>query len=32
MLEMPQINCEINVMLTWPANCVICDTEQQLLE
>ena len=22
-LEMPLINCEINIILTWPANCVI---------
>ena len=22
-LEMPLINCEINLILTWPANCVI---------
>ena len=22
-LEMPQINCEINCILTWPANCFI---------
>ena len=23
---MPLINCEINLMLTWPANCVIVST------
>ena len=22
-LEMPLINCEINLVLTWPGNCVI---------
>ena len=26
MLEMPLINCEINLILTWPANCVIVST------
>ena len=25
-LEMPPINCAINLMLTWPANCVITDS------
>ena len=24
--EMPLINCEINLILTWPANCVIVST------
>ena len=23
---MPLINCEINLILTWPANCVIVST------
>ena len=23
-LDMPLINCEINLTLTWPENCVIC--------
>ena len=25
-LEMPLINCEINIILTWPKNCVIVST------
>ena len=25
-LEMPLINCEINLILTWSANCVIVST------
>ena len=25
-LEMPLINCEINLMLTWPSTCVIVST------
>ena len=24
-LEIPLINCEINLILTWSANCVICN-------
>ena len=26
-LEMPLINCEVNLILTWPANCVIVSTD-----
>ena len=26
-LEIPLINCEINLMLTWSANCVIVSTD-----
>ena len=26
-LEMSVINCEINLILTWPANCVIISTD-----
>ena len=26
LLEMPQINCEINFILTWSASCVITDS------
>ena len=26
-LEMPLINCEVNLMLTWSANCVIVSTD-----
>ena len=26
-LEMPLINCEINLILTWSANCVIVFTD-----
>ena len=25
-LEMPLINCEINLILTWPSTCVITDS------
>ena len=25
-LEMPLINCEINLTLTWPSTCVITDS------
>ena len=25
-LEMPSINCEVNLILTWSANCVIVST------
>ena len=25
--EMPLINCEINLILTWSANCVIVSTD-----
>ena len=25
-LEMPLINCEINLVLTWSANCIISNT------
>ena len=25
-LELPLINCEFNLILTWPANCVIVST------
>ena len=25
-LEMPLINCEINLMFTWPSTCVIVST------
>ena len=25
-LEMPLVNCEVNLILTWSANCVIIDT------
>ena len=25
-LEMPLINCEVNVILTWSANCIIVST------
>ena len=25
-LEMPLINCEVNLILTWSANCVIVST------
>ena len=25
-LEMPLINCEINLILTWSANCVVVST------
>ena len=28
-LEMPLINCEINLILTWSANCVITDVDDQ---
>ena len=26
-LEMPSINCEINLLLTWSASCVIVSTD-----
>ena len=26
-LEMPLVNCEINLILTWSANCVIVSTD-----
>ena len=26
-LEMPLINCEVSLILTWPANCVIIYTD-----
>ena len=26
-LEMPLINCEINLILTWSANCVVVSTD-----
>ena len=26
-LEMPLINCEVNLILTWPENCVIVSTD-----
>ena len=26
-LEMPLINCEVNLMLTWSANCAIVSTD-----
>ena len=27
-LEMPLVNCEINVILIWSANCVIVSTDE----
>ena len=27
-LEIPLINCEANFMLTYPANCVICEVDR----
>ena len=28
-LEMPLINCEIDLILTWSANCVLSDAQNQ---
>ena len=25
-LEMPLINCDVNIILTWPLECIILDT------
>ena len=29
-LEIPLINCEINLMSTWSANCIICKADRAI--
>ena len=28
-IEMPIINCKINLMFTWLVNCVICESDRE---